>query len=135
MEDFFSIFEIKTNFWTFWKVEKLRWLSYLVYFQNFGLQKTLLHKCLKSPVVEDPSKAKGKRSQTLCSNLNFSTFTKFIDQCERKLSREISVSVIRKILILFVNSLTADGKDSLVDRDNFTQPVWMYLSKKPKNFP
>ena len=39
---------------------------------------------------------------------------------------------IFKIVGLFVNTFTADEKYSLLDRDNFTQPVQMQLSKKQK---
>ena len=39
---------------------------------------------------------------------------------------------ICKIVGLFVNTFTADEKYSLLDRDNFTQPVQMQLSKKQK---
>ena len=38
------------------------------------------------------------------------------------------------MLILFVNTFTADGKYSLLDRDNLTQPVQMQLSQKEKTF-
>ena len=36
------------------------------------------------------------------------------------------------MLILFVNTFTADGKYSLLDRDNLTQPIQMQLSQKQK---
>ena len=52
----------------------------------------------------------------------------------RKLSWKKSLSVICKILIQFANSLTADGKHSLVDRDNLTQPIHIDFSKKQKLF-
>ena len=35
-----------------------------------------------------------------------------------------------KIVRLFVNALTADDKDYLLNRDNLTQPVQMQLSQK-----
>ena len=35
-----------------------------------------------------------------------------------------------KILRLFVNTLTADDKYSLVNRDNLTQPIQILLSQK-----
>ena len=41
--------------------------------------------------------------------------------------------VIRKILGLFVNALTADDKYSLVNRDNLLQDLQMQLSQKQKN--
>ena len=45
-----------------------------------------------------------------------------------------SLLVICKILGLFVNTLTADDKDSFLNRDNLTQPIQMQLSQKQKNF-
>ena len=42
--------------------------------------------------------------------------------------------VLCKILGLFVNTLTEDGKYSLLYRDNFTQQIQILLSQKPKTF-
>ena len=42
--------------------------------------------------------------------------------------------VLRKILGLFVNILTDDGKYSLLYRDNLTQQIQILLSQKPKTF-
>ena len=52
----------------------------------------------------------------------------------RKLSWKKSLLVICKILTLFVNTLTADGKYSLINRDNLTHPIQMQLSQKQKGF-
>ena len=35
---------------------------------------------------------------------------------------------------MFVNTLTADDKYSLLNRDNLTQPIWTELSKKQTAF-
>ena len=42
--------------------------------------------------------------------------------------------MIWKISKLFPNTLSANGKYSLVDRDNLTQRVKMILSRKQKTF-
>ena len=42
------------------------------------------------------------------------------------------MSVLCKMLKLFVNTLTAEGKYSLLNRDNLTQPVQILLSRKQK---
>ena len=42
--------------------------------------------------------------------------------------------MIEKILRLFVNTLTADEKQYLLNRDNLAQLLQMQLSKKQKNF-
>ena len=44
------------------------------------------------------------------------------------------LSVICKISRLFPNTLSADGKYSLLNRDNLTQPIQMQLSRKQKTF-
>ena len=38
------------------------------------------------------------------------------------------------MLRLFVNTLAVDDKDSLLNRDNLTQPIQMQLSQKEENF-
>ena len=42
--------------------------------------------------------------------------------------------VLCKILRLFVNTLTADGKYPLLNRSNLTQPIQVLLSRKQKTF-
>ena len=42
--------------------------------------------------------------------------------------------MIRKILRLFVNTLTVNDKDYLLNRDNLTQPFQIQLSQKEKIF-
>ena len=42
--------------------------------------------------------------------------------------------MICKISRLFINTLSADGKYSLLNRDNLTQPIQMQLSQKQKLF-
>ena len=52
----------------------------------------------------------------------------------RQLTWRKSLLVICKISTLFINTLSVDGKYSLVNRDNLTQPVQMQLSRKQKIF-
>ena len=42
--------------------------------------------------------------------------------------------MIHKILRLFVNTLTADDKHNLLNRDNLTQAIQIQLYEKRKNF-
>ena len=42
--------------------------------------------------------------------------------------------MIRKILRLFVNTLTVNDKHYLLNRDNLTQPIQMQLTEKQKTF-
>ena len=52
----------------------------------------------------------------------------------RQLSYKKSVLVICKIPRLFINTLSADGNNSLLNRDNLMQPIQMQLSGKQKTF-
>ena len=52
----------------------------------------------------------------------------------RQLSYKKSLLVICKISRLFINTLSADGKYSLLNRDNLTQPIQMQVSRKQKTF-
>ena len=50
-----------------------------MYFRNYGLPKTSLDQCLKSPVSEHPSKNDMVNAPKHCSNLKEYCFTIFID--------------------------------------------------------
>ena len=52
----------------------------------------------------------------------------------RQLTCKKSLLVICKISRLFPNTLSADGKYSLLNRDSLTQPIQMQLSRKQKTF-
>ena len=52
----------------------------------------------------------------------------------RQLSYKNSLLVICNISRLFINTLSADGRYSLFNRDNLTQPIQMILSRKQKTF-
>ena len=47
--------------------------------RNFGLQKTWLDQCLKSPVSDDASESNRANVPRHCSNLKDTSFTIFID--------------------------------------------------------
>ena len=47
---------------------------------------------------------------------------------------EKSLLVIHKMLIVFINTLTADDKHYLLKRDNLSQPIQMQLYQKQKTF-
>ena len=51
-----------------------------------------------------------------------------------QLSYKKSLLVTCKISNLFPNTLSADGKYSLLDRDNLTQRIQMELSRRQKTF-
>ena len=53
-----------------------------MYFQNYGLPKTWLDQCLKSPFSEDPTKSNMVNVPKHCSNLRHTSFTIFINHWE-----------------------------------------------------
>ena len=53
-----------------------------MYFSTYGFRKTLLDKCLKSPVSENPPTSNRVNGPKYSSKLNESAFTIFIDPCE-----------------------------------------------------
>ena len=73
---FFCIFERYIKFWTF---SKQRWPSLLMYFGTYGLQKTWLDICLKSPVSKETLTSNMVNRPKHCCNLNGSTVTRFSD--------------------------------------------------------
>ena len=78
-------------------------------------------------------KQRGKRDQTL---LKFACQYHYHIYWSlwRQLTCKKSLLVICKISRLFPNTLSADGKYSLLNRDNLTQPIQMQLSRKQKTF-
>ena len=52
----------------------------------------------------------------------------------RQLTYKKSLLVIYKIFRMFVNTLSADGQYSVLNRQNLTQPIQMQLSGKQKFF-
>ena len=46
----------------------------------------------------------------------------------------MSLLVLRKVLRLFVNKLTADAGYYLLNREDFTQPIQILVSQKEKTF-
>ena len=53
-----------------------------MYFLTYRFRKTLLDKCLKSPVLEDPSKSNVEDGPKHCWNFNDNSFTIYFDNCE-----------------------------------------------------
>ena len=130
-EFFVAFFKCTLNIERF---QKKGCVSYLIYFRNYGLRNTWLDQCRKSSSSRDPSESNMVNTPKHCSNLHGSTFTIFIDLCEGNWLDNKSLLVICKISTLFPNTLSADGKYSLLNRDNLTQPIQMQLSRKQKTF-
>ena len=78
-------------------------------------------------------KQHSKRSQTLLKSARKHLYHIYWSLW-RKSSWKKSLLMICKILRLFVNTMTADDKYFLLNRDNWTQPIQMRLWKKQKKF-
>ena len=86
---FLTFFFHFPNLYLILNIFKNRWRSYLMYFWTYGLRKTWLDKCLKSPVSEDPSTSNMVNGQKHCWNVEDSTFAIFIDPCAGKNLRTV----------------------------------------------
>ena len=87
----------------------------------------------KSPFKGSFGKKHGKRPQTLLKFI-WQDLYHIYWSLWMQLTCKKSLLVICKISRLFINTLSADGKNSLLNRDNLTQPIQMQLSGKQKTF-
>ena len=87
----------------------------------------------KVPFQGSFGKQHGKRAQTLL-RLAWQKLYHIHWSLWRQLTFKKSLLVIWKISRLFPNTLSADGKYSLLNRDNLRQPIQMQLSRKKKTF-
>ena len=79
------------------------------------------------------AKQHGKRAQTLLK-FAWQNLYHIYWSLWRQLTFKKFLLVICKISRLFPNTLSADGKYSLFNRDNLTEPIQMQLSRKQKTF-
>ena len=78
-------------------------------------------------------KEHGKRAQRLLK-FAWQHLYHIYSSLRRQLTCKKSLLVICKIPRLFRNTLSGDGKYSLFNRDNLTQPIQMQVSRKQKTF-
>ena len=78
-------------------------------------------------------KEHGKRAQTLLK-FAWQNLYHIYWSLWRQLTFKKFLLVICKISRLFPNTLSADGKYSLFNRDNLMQPIQMQVSRKQKTF-
>ena len=78
-------------------------------------------------------KEHGKRAQRLLK-FAWEHLYHIYSSLQRQLTCKKSLLVICKIPRLFHNTLSGDGKYSLFNRDNLTQPIQMQVSRKQKSF-
>ena len=101
-----------------------------MYFRSYGLGKTWLDECVKRGPFE---KQHGKHVQKLLKYKRQHLYHIYW-LVWGQLSYKKSLLVIWKILRVFVNTLTADDRFSLLNRENSMQPIQMLLSQKQKIF-
>ena len=101
-------------------------------FRKLQTAKDVAKQMSKKSLFRTPFKKRhGKRFQTLLKSSDQHLY--YIHSSLRKqLSWKETLLVIYKDLGLFVNTLTADDKYSLLSRDNLTQKFLMKLPKKEK---
>ena len=104
-----------------------------MYFRNYRPRKTRLDKCLKARVWEarstdDMGNGKNTGSILMRAPLSHWLMTVKVIELEKSLSETWNV------WRLFVNTLTADYKYSLISKDNSMQTIDGHLSQIQKNF-
>ena len=75
------------------------------------------------------NKQHGKQAETLWKSKQQPVYHLFVS-LRKQLSWKKSVLEIFRILRLFVNTLSADAKYSLLNRDNLTQPIQIQFFQK-----
>ena len=78
-------------------------------------------------------KQHGKQAQTLLK-FEWKHLYRIYWSLWRQLTSKKYLLVISKISRMFPNTLSGDGKYSLLNRDNLKQPIQMQFSQKQKNF-
>ena len=110
--------------------EKRIWSLSILYFRNYGLRKRGEINVLKIPVSEDPSRSNMVNVPKHCSNLHHSFFFHIHWPLPSQLSWKTSLLLTCQIFWLLVNTLAADGKYPVLNRDNLTIPTQMQLSRE-----
>ena len=120
---------------TIWKKE----MTLITFsFPKLRTPKTWLDKCLKSPVSDDRFTSKMANVPMHRWSLHHSTFIIFIDHIHWSLPIQLSwkksLLLTFKALGLLVNTMLADEKYPVLNRDNLTIPIQIQLSQKQENF-
>ena len=99
-------------------------------FPKLGTPKNLVRSMSrKSRFKGSFGKEHGKRAQTLLKS-SWQYLYHIYWSLRMQLTCKKFLLVICKISRLFINTLSADGKYSIFNRDNLTQPILMELSRK-----
>ena len=126
---FFCIFWICIKFRTFWKKDDPPSFC----FSETTVPKDRLDKCLKARVWEAGSTddmGNGRNTGSILMRAPLSHWLMTVKVIEL----ENSLSETWNVWTLFVNTLTADYKYSLISKDNSMQTIEKHLSQKTKHF-
>ena len=128
---FCCFFEIWFKFWTF---SKKRMTLTPEVFPKLRTPKNMVTSMSKNFRLNGTfGKQHGKRPQTLLK-FPWQHLYHIYWSLWRQLTYKNSMLVICKTSRLFPNRLSGDGKYSLLNRDNLTQPIQMQVSRKKKTF-
>ena len=133
-KNFFSIFcciyLIYIKFWTLWRK---RWSSWVIYFRNYRMWKSLLKNSLKAPFQNRLWKSTCESVPNACK-ISMRPFWSCFPSLSRKLIWRMSPLVLGEILGVFLNTLTSDGKYHVQGCKNLQLKISMQLSEKQKHF-
>ena len=71
-----------------------------MYFRNYGIPKTCLDQCLKSPVSEDPTKSNMVNEPKHCSNLKDTSLPYLLITGKSIVSQKVFVSYMQNLKAL-----------------------------------
>ena len=114
-------------------MEKIRWPSSIFYFRRWGLQKRGQTNSKKSRFRGPFDKQHGKRAQALLKIASQRLYH-IHWSLSSQMSWKKSLFLTCQIFGLLVNTLAADEKYPVLNRDNLTIPFQMLLSHKQKTF-
>ena len=117
----------------FWTVSEKRWPLQVLYFRNYGLRKSCQINVQKSRLRGPFDKQHGKLAKPL-----FKSAWHYLYHIHWSLPSQLSqkkyLFLTCQILRLLVNTLVADEKCPVLNRDNLTIPIQMQLSLNQKTF-
>ena len=106
-------------------------MTLIVYvFPKLHITKDVFRQMSKKPCFRTPSDSQPVKGYQTLVKICMTEFLSYFLSLWGKLGRKMSMLVIRKLLGLFGNTLTADDKYPLCNRENLLQPIQIQLPKK-----
>ena len=123
---FFCTSEIYIKFGILWRK---RWVSDVICFLNYRLQKARLLKCLKRPVSEYFRPVNILKAPKHCLNIHSGIFIIFFDHSERKWAEKYDLSTVWNLETVWEHIETGWNVFSLSKSECLMQPIQMQLSR------